>query len=159
MKAVAPFEPAIVASNMQSMLEFYRDILEMSVFSLDQIPADAARKARLSAGGYEIARLESSHGDRLKIVVPEERAASSEPRSFVLQRQGYSYLTFIVPDLAYIVRRLRQFDVELFTGDDMVAFRPGVVNLIFAKDPEGNFLEFVERNDLDVYRPLKGGNT
>ena len=45
-------------------------------------------------------------------------------------------------------------------GAEPVTFRPGVVDLAFAQDPEGNYLEFVQRNDLNVYRPApKGAST
>ncbi len=36
---------------------------------------------------------------------------------------------------------------RLHTGSEPIAFRPGVVDLFFAQDPEGNFLEFVQRNE------------
>jgi catechol 2,3-dioxygenase-like lactoylglutathione lyase family enzyme len=157
MRVSAPFEPAIVASNMQAMLGFYRDVLGMSLFSLDQIAASQAQAAGLSSQGYTIARLESSGGDRLKIVAPLSRPLPHQPGPEVLQRHGLAYLTFIVPDVREIIAVLRQAGTTVSTGSEPIAFRPGIVELAFAQDPEGNYIEFVQRNDLSTYRPARGG--
>ena len=42
--------------------------------------------------------------------------------------------------------------MELASGPRKVEVRPGVF-LVFARDPEGNVLEFVEYTDLRAYRP------
>lgn len=160
MKVSAPFEPAIVARDMEAMLAFYRDALGMTLFSLDQISAAQAQAAGLTSQGYAIARLESSGGDRLKIVVPEDAPATHTPGSLVMQRHGMAYLTFIVPDVRAVIAVLRKAGAPVPTGAEPVTFRPGVVDLAFAQDPEGNYLEFVQRNDLNVYRPEpKGAST
>jgi len=153
MRVSAPFEPAIVCRDLNTMLAFYRDVLGMSVFSLDSIGAGPAGAARLSPDGYDIARLETERGDRLKLVAPRQSPQAQPARDFVLQRHGYAYLTYIVPDLRGVQAALRRAGAEILTGDEPVGFRPGVVELIFARDPEGNCLEFVERNDLAAYRP------
>ena len=155
MRVSAPFEPAIVARNMQDMLAFYRDTLGMSLFSLDQIAASQAQAAGLSSGGYVIARLESQGGDRLKIVVPSDAPQAHIPGTLVMQRHGLAYLTFIVPDVRAIIGMLSAAGATLPTGPDPISFRPGVVDIAFAQDPEGNYLEFVQRNDLNVYRPAR----
>lgn len=157
MKVSAPFEPAIVARDMPAMLAFYRDTLGLSLFSLDQIPAAPAQAAGLSSQGYAIARLESEGGDRLKIVVPLDAPQAHTPGAQVMQRHGLAYLTFIVPDVRAVLARLRAAGATVPTGPDPIAFRPGVVDLAFAQDPEGNYLEFVQRNDLNVYRPARTG--
>lgn len=157
MRVSAPFEPAIVASDMQAMLSFYRDVLGMSLFSLDQIAASQAQAAGLSAQGYTIARLESSGGDRLKIVVPLSSPLPHRPGSEVLQRHGLAYLTFIVPDVRAIITAVRRAGLTVSTGSEPVAFRPGIVELAFVQDPEGNYIEFVQRNDLSTYRPAHAG--
>jgi catechol 2,3-dioxygenase-like lactoylglutathione lyase family enzyme len=156
-KVSAAFEPAIVATRMAPMLAFYRDALGMRLFSLDEIPATQAASAGLSPQGYTIARLDTEGGDRLKIVVPAVVPETGARRDHVLQRHGFSYLTFIVPDVRAVIAALAQAGAKLRTGNDPVAFRPGVVDLAFAEDPEGNCVEFVQRNDLAKYRPARGG--
>lgn len=152
MQVSAPFEPAIVASGMEPMLAFYRDALGLSLVSLDEIPGVQAAAAGLSPAGYTIARLDSAGGDRLKIVVPRLAGAASSRVVHVLERPGFSYLTFIVPDVRAVIDRLLRAGAKVRTGADPVAFRPGVVDLAFAEDPEGNCIEFVQRNDLATYR-------
>lgn len=153
MKVTTRFEPAISVLDFDRMLHFYRDVLGMKVFSIDEIPAAQATLARLSVDGYRIARLETDGHDRLKIVAAIRKPQRQADASHVLDRQGFAYLTFIVPDLETVMDRIVAAGFSLNTGPDPVPFRPGVVKLAFAQDPEGNFLEFVERNDLLTYRP------
>lgn len=151
MKVAAPFEVAICVRSFERVVAFYRDALGMSVFSLDTVTPEESDKAGLSARGYRIARLETSMGDRLKVVGPNEVPPPQAPEEHVLGRHGFAYLTFVVPDLAEIVAKLEAAQAR-FRTSSRVAFRPGV-DLVFAEDPEGNFLEFVQRNDLATYRP------
>lgn len=77
-----------------------------------------------------------------------------------MQRHGMAHLTFIVPDVRAVIAVLRKAGAPVPIGAEPVTFRPGVVDLAFAQDPEGNYLEFVQRNDLNVYRPApKGAST
>jgi catechol 2,3-dioxygenase-like lactoylglutathione lyase family enzyme len=157
MQVSAPFEPAIVASRMEPMLAFYRDALGLELVSLDEIPGPQAAAAGLSPEGYTIARLDSEGGDRLKIVVPRRAADHGKRVEHVLERSGFSYLTFIVPDVRAVIAALQRAGANVRTGTEPVAFRPGVVDLAFAEDPEGNCVEFVQRNDLATYRRALGG--
>jgi catechol 2,3-dioxygenase-like lactoylglutathione lyase family enzyme len=152
MQVSAPFEPAISVRNLDRMLAFYRDLLGMSVFSIDVIGPEQSAAASLARAGYRIARLDTEGGDRLKLVAPLEKPAEQDGASLVLARHGFAYLTFIVPSVREVLNRLVDGGATIVTGTKPVAFRPGVVDLVFAQDPEGNFLEFVERNDLAVYR-------
>lgn len=134
-------------------LRFYRDTLEMKVFSIDDIAPDQSGRAGLAPNGYRIARMETDKGDRLKLIEPV--GLSTDPqraRSYVLDRRGFAYLTFIVPNIREIIARLRKAGAKILTGCDPVIFRAGIF-VIFAEDPDGNVLEFVERDDLDRYRP------
>ena len=152
MKVVAPFEPAIRVMDLDRSLRFYRDALEMTVFSIDDISPDQSGRTGLAPNGYRIARLETDRGDRLKLVEPVGISIDPQPsRNFVLDRHGFAYLTYIVPNIREIIARLQKAEAKILTGGDPVMFRTGVF-VIFAEDPDGNILEFVERDDLDRYR-------
>ena len=58
----------------------------------------------------------------------------------------------VIRDLALMLRRLTAAGAQVLTGDEPVEVRPGVW-LVFAKDPEGNVLEFVQYDDITAYRP------
>ena len=51
-----------------------------------------------------------------------------------------------------IVQRLREHNVTLQSGDAKIEVRPGLF-VVYAVDPEGNFLEFLEVPDVTAYRP------
>lgn len=153
MKVVAHFEPGISVIDFELMLSFYRDILGMKVFSVEEMPSERALLARIAETGYRLARLETDGGDRLKLAGANSPPAPQPEASSLLSRHGFAYLTFIVPDLDALMERLRRANVRMFTGHDAVHLRPGVVKIAIACDPEGNLLEFVERNDLETYRP------
>lgn len=153
MQVTAPFEPAICVADFDKCLGFYRDVLGMRVFSIDRIAPAQASAAGLTPDGYRIARIETAGGDRLKLVCPERAPIAQPSREFVMQRAGFGYLTFIVPDLREVLERVTRAGADVVTGAQPVAFRPGVVEIFIVRDPEGNLLEFVERNDLATYRP------
>jgi catechol-2,3-dioxygenase len=80
---------------------------------------------------------------------PLKRAKTS---SYVLEKQGFAYLTFVISDLDGMIHRIKEYGVELLGGGEKVEVRPGVF-AIYTLDPEGNFVEFVEYQDVVSYRP------
>ena len=68
-----------------------------------------------------------------------------------MQRRGASYVTFIVDDLESLYDRLLRARVSI-KSRGIVGLRPGV-SLVLASDPEGNWLEFVQYDDIHSYRP------
>ncbi len=51
-----------------------------------------------------------------------------------------------------MIRHLDTHGVRLLTGGEKAEPRPGVL-VVFAEDPEGNVIEFVEYPDVAAYRP------
>jgi catechol 2,3-dioxygenase-like lactoylglutathione lyase family enzyme len=151
MKMVVPLEVGICCRDMEGLARFYVEMLRCAPINIIEVGADKARVARLSGGAYRVARLQTPWGERIKLLQPATPPAQAEPTEWILGRQGAAYLTFIVDDLAAVVGRLRSGRVELMTGNDPVEIRPGVW-LAFARDPEGNTLEFVEYEALSEYR-------
>jgi catechol 2,3-dioxygenase-like lactoylglutathione lyase family enzyme len=151
----APFEPAIRVTDLDRSLRFYCDVLGMSVFSIDDITPEQSIRAGLAPNGYRMARLETEQGDRLKLAAPVGLPVEPQPkRQYSLDRNGFVYLTYIVPDIRVLLTKLKDASVTIRSGSEPITFRPGVF-VAFAEDPDGNILEFVERNDLDRYRPAR----
>jgi lactoylglutathione lyase len=152
MKVSAPFEPGLVVRDLERAVAFYRDVLGMKVVAINDVPSEITQRAGLTPNGYRVVRLDTEGGDRLKIMGPKDAPVANPSPDLILSRTGYVFLTFIVPDLKAVLAKLTAAGATIRTGETPVEFKPGV-SLIFAEDPEGNMVEFVERNDLDTYRP------
>lgn len=152
MKVSAPFEPGLVVRDLETVVAFYRDVLGMTVVATNDVPSDITQAAGLTLNGYRVVRLDTDGGDRLKIMGPKDAPAANPSPELILSRTGFVFLTFIVPDIKAVLARLNAAGAKVRTGATPVVFKPGV-SLVFVEDPEGNIVEFVERNDLDTYRP------
>jgi lactoylglutathione lyase len=105
-----------------------------------------------SPNGFRIIRLQTPYGERIKLVQPKKMVLQqSQVPDWVFEGQGIAYITFVVIDVHEVTVRLKKYEVELMSQEP-VEIRKGIT-AIFAKDPEGNFLEFVEYADLASYRP------
>lgn len=151
MKITAPFEIGLVVADVDHVLPFYRDLLGFAVIGDLEVPGERSRRSGLAADGYRIVRLESSGGDRLKLAQPCGRGAARAPTDWAMSRPGGCYVTFIVADLAELHLRLVQAGVPI-RSDGIVELRAGL-RLVLAVDPEGNFLEFLQYDDVLAYRP------
>jgi catechol 2,3-dioxygenase-like lactoylglutathione lyase family enzyme len=152
-KLVAPLEVGIAVADLDRMRAFYEGVIGLEFVSLYEVPPDRGREATMCDAGYRIARLQAHTGERIKLAEPNaspERAGG--PGDAVLARRGPAFLTFIVEDLDATIASLLEYGVEVRTGPAKVEVRDGVY-LAFAVDPEGNFLEFVEYEDVGAYRP------
>ncbi len=151
-KMVSPLEPGIVCINIDRMLAFYTEVLGLTFVSDAEATAEMSTEFGTSPNGFRIIRLQTPYGERIKLVQPKKGApqASQVPR-WVFEGQGIAYLTFVVADVHEAAARLKEFKVEVMSRGP-VNIRKGIT-AIFAKDPEGNFVEFVEYADLASYRP------
>jgi catechol 2,3-dioxygenase-like lactoylglutathione lyase family enzyme len=152
MKMVSPLEPGIVCIDIDRMLDFYTGVLGLT-FATDAV-ASPEMSTEFGTGphGFRIIRLQTPYGERIKLVQPKQTALQQSPiPRWVFERQGIAYLTFIIDDVHEVTARLRERGVEFFSKGP-VEIRKGIT-AIFARDPEGNFLEFVEYEDLAAYRP------
>lgn len=152
MKMVAPLEVGICCKNLEELKCFYIEQLAFSEISCFKIAADKAGDTGLTKGSYKVVRLQSPYGERLKLLEPQTAPVTANHSDTILERQGNMYLTFIVDDLAAMLARLKKAGAELLSGDKVVEVRPGTY-LVFAQDPEGNIIEFVEYTDILGYRP------
>ncbi len=150
MRMRAPMEAGICCGDIEALIEFYVEVLGFGLVNVITVAADKAQEAALSPVGYRVARLQTPWGERIKLLQPDRPSAAPIAHEWILGQRNTTYLTFIVDDLAGLLARLAG-RAAMLTGDQRVEVRPGVW-LAFARDPEGNILEFVEYDDIAGYR-------
>ncbi|MGE8547316.1 VOC family protein [Alcaligenes sp. WGS1538] len=151
MKMVSPLEVGISCRDLPALRRFYEDVLDFQFVSEFVVPADKARAAAMSAAGYTVVRLQTSYGERIKLIQAVEAGELPAPTEWILDRPTSSYLTFIVADIDAAIARLQAAGASFMTGPGRIEVRPGVY-LAFCRDPEGNVLELVEYADIREYR-------
>jgi lactoylglutathione lyase len=151
LQMVSPLEPGIVCVDIDRMLDFYARILGLTIMSDDQATAEMSAIFGAAPHGFRIIRLQTPYGERVKLVQVRNGQARRIPApEWVFERQGIAYITFIVSNMNEITARLIAHGVKLVRPRP-VEVRKGFVAL-FAEDPEGNFVEFVEYDDISSYR-------
>jgi catechol 2,3-dioxygenase-like lactoylglutathione lyase family enzyme len=149
---LAPLEPGIVCFDMDRMAAFYVGVLGLIVISDAEATPEGSASFGATPHGFRIMRMQTPYGERVKLIQVRHTSGVAAPApEWVFERQGLAYLTFIVSDIATVTTRLHDHGVAL-VRPEAVSPRKGFVAL-FAKDPEGNFLEFVQYDDLSSYRP------
>ncbi len=152
LKMVAPLEPGIVCMDLDRMLNFYTGVLGLKFATDAEAPAKMSTEFGTGPGGFRIIRLQTPYGERIKLIQPKSVSLEqNQIPKWVFHRQGITYITFVIVDVQAVTVRLKKSGVELMSQEP-VEIRAGIT-AIFAKDPEGNFLEFVEYADLASYRP------
>ncbi len=155
LKTVAQLEPGICCVDLDRQIAFYRDVLGFTVHNVLDVPPEKSAPPGLAPQGYRIARLETHDGQRIKFAQPNTVPQSRGDEPHVLCRQGAGYTTFLIEDLDGLLDTLKAANVPILSGGDKFEVRDGVT-IAFARDPEGNFLEFVEYSDIAAYRPELG---
>ena len=158
MKMISPLEVGLGVRDLPRMRHFYENALGCQFVNEVAVPADKARQAALSDGGYIVVRLQTSYGERIKLLAPVNPPAAVVRSGPILEQPTACYLTFIVDDIDPAIARLQAHSVEFLTGPTRVEVRPGTF-LSFCRDPEGNVLELVQYADIHAYRSdLKNGS-
>lgn len=158
MKMISPLEVGLGVRDLPRMRHFYENALGCQFVNEVAVPADKARQAALSDGGYIVVRLQTSYGERIKLLAPVNPPAAVVRSGPILEQPNACYLTFIVDDIDAAIARLQAHSVAFLTGPTRVEVRPGTF-LSFCRDPEGNVLELVQYADIHAYRSdLKNGS-
>jgi len=152
MKMVSPLEPGIVCVDIDVMLDFYTRVLGLTITSDAEATPQMSAIFGAAPHGFRIIRLQTPYGERVKLVqLKNGHAKKIPPPEWVFERQGLAYITFIVADISEVTARLNEYVIKLVRPEP-VEVRKGFVAL-FAEDPEGNFVEFVQYDDIASYRP------
>lgn len=152
LRMVAPLEPGIVCIDLEKMFNFYTEVMGLRFAADSEAQPEMSTLFGTGPHGFRIIRLQTPYGERVKLIQPKNTKLQQTPNpEWVFERQGIAYLTFVVTDVNEVVARLKSHQVDL-VSNDAVNIREGI-NAIFVRDPEGNFLEFVQYDDLAGYRP------
>lgn len=153
MKMTAPLEVGLTVRDLPKMRAFYEGVMELTFVSEVYVPGPKADEAAMSTGGYTALRLQTSHGERIKLLAPDATPADHPAAADkILDHAASSYITFIVDDIDGVVARLIAGGGTLMTAQPVVEVRPGTF-LSFLRDPEGHIIEIVRYADIAAYRP------
>jgi catechol 2,3-dioxygenase-like lactoylglutathione lyase family enzyme len=148
-----PLEVGIGCRDLAVMRQFYQRTLGLQFVSEARIPVHVAQTYRLARGSATVVRMQTPHGERIKLIAPDEAPQlPADHRAYVFDRPNVMYLTFIITDVKGALMRLHEAGVSFMTGPEPIQSRPGVT-VTFLRDPEGNIIELVQYDDVADYRP------
>ena len=148
----APLEVGLCCCDLTAMRNFYEGLLGFNFIGEITVPTGIASTIGLCSGGYQVARLQTPYGERLKLLVPESLPEFVPAERYILDTHRGTYLTFIVNNLDDMVQQLVEEGVVMMSGSEAMEIRPGT-RVAFCRDPEGNAIELVQVDDLAAYRP------
>ena len=152
LKMTAPLEVAVSVNDMDKMLRFYTEVLGLRKVSDAKVPPEMTTKVGQSAHGLRVVRLATPYGEWIRLIQTGQPPKAGEVPRYVFDRHGLVYVSFLVTDIDSIVKRLKENGVKLQSGDTKIEVRPGLF-VVYALDPEGNYIEFLEVPDVGSYRP------
>jgi catechol 2,3-dioxygenase-like lactoylglutathione lyase family enzyme len=148
----APMEVAISVNNMDRMLKFYTEVLGLKKFADNEVPSEMTTRVGQTPYGLRVVRLLTPNGEMVRLIQVGKPPLPGEVPRYIFERHGLIYVSFIVADLEGVLKRLKENHVKLVSGDRKIEVRPGVF-VVYALDPEGNYVEFLEYPDIASYRP------
>ena len=77
LRMTVPMEVGICCADLDGMLAFYTGVLGLALVNRVSVPADKAAATGLTSAGYDAARLQTSYGERVKLLQP---AVAPQPR-------------------------------------------------------------------------------
>lgn len=151
-KMSVPLEVGIACRDLPKLRAFYEGTLGFKFVSEFVVPADKAAAAGLCPESYTVVRLQTSYGERIKLLARATPPVPEAASQWILDKPNATYLTFIIEDINSAITQLMDAGIEFMTGPQRMEVRPGVY-LAFCRDPEGNILELVQYEDVGTYRP------
>jgi catechol 2,3-dioxygenase-like lactoylglutathione lyase family enzyme len=147
----APMEVAISVNDMDRMLKFYTEVLGLKKFADNEVPPEMTTRVGQTPHGLRVVRLLTPNGEMVRLIRVGKPPEPGKVLPYIFERHGLIYVSFIVADLDGVLKRLKENNVKLVSGDQKIEVRPGVF-VVYALDPEGNYMEFLEYSDIASYR-------
>ncbi len=151
MKQNAPLEVGICVRDLASMVDFYSDVFGCREVMRAPFLSPFSDPAGMGPDGFEMVWLQTPWGERLKLLGPPEPPPASKPGVHLTATAGIAYLTFYCEGLGSVVKRALDTGATLLS-DPALQGAPAM-KIAFFRDPEGNAIELVERDDIAAYRP------
>ncbi len=149
MKMTAPMEIGICVADLARAMAFYEGVLALEKISEIALNEQGSRMSGLGTSGYTVVRLQTHYGERIKLVCPSGAPARPAPAETPSSRAGLAYVTFLVDDISAAVANCERAGFKSVKG--IVELRPGV-RMALVPDPEGNFIEFAQYDNIATYR-------
>jgi catechol 2,3-dioxygenase-like lactoylglutathione lyase family enzyme len=151
MKQSAPLEVGICVRDAASMVAFYCDVLGCTEVMRAPIPPAISDPAGMGPDGFEMIWLQTPWGERLKLLGPPEPPPLPAPAEHLTATAGIAYVTFYCEDLPAIIERAMAAGATLLS--DPTLQDSDAMKIAFFRDPEGNAVELVQRDNIKSYRP------
>ena len=121
MNMTAPLEVGLGVRDLPRMREFYENALGCQFVNEVAVPAEKARQAALAEGGYTVVRLQTSFGERIKLLASfnlalRKRPVSSEQIDSAIERIEEKLLNLGVREVQssrigeLVMRELKKLD-------------------------------------------------
>jgi len=141
----------IVVRDLERMISFYSDVLEMKVSKRVTISGDWVEQVvGLQGVEADVAYLELPDGPRVELIFYRQPASPPSVEVSQANIQGLRHLAFRVTDIDTVVDRLRGAGTRFFSDvitvpTVQVKYDGGArKRLVYLRDPEDNLLELCE---------------
>ncbi len=124
MKMTAPMEVGICVGELPRAIAFYEGVLGLRKISEIALNEQGSRISGLGTSGYTVVRLQTSYGERIKLVCPSEAPARPAPAETPSSRAGLAYITLLVDDISAAIAKCEQAGIASVKG--IIELRPGV---------------------------------
>jgi|ABSO01.1.fsa_nt_gi Glyoxalase family protein len=136
---------ALTVSDTQRSLDFYCGLLGLRQVEQHQLAgADIDKANGIKAGAAQSTRLAAPDTPTILIDLLEYFELPKESAVAPLGRVGACHFCLSVKDLNAFYDELRGKGVEFISEPVNFALEHGSVDVVFLRDPDGNFVEFVE---------------
>ena len=118
----------VIVSDIKASLNFYQTTLGLEFVGITPVWFGTMHRLRFGTSDFKLIEPKT---------VPPKGAIGLE------KQVGFRYVTFVIKNLSELCAELKGKGVEFALSEREV--RPGV-RIAMVKDPDGNIVEFVERN-------------
>lgn len=135
---------SVTVSDLEASVRFYRDLLGLREIERHHLEGETiSTMAGKSGVVLEVVRLAAPATPDVLIDLQQYVAPAGGVSSGQLGDVGHSHICFGVDDMESACRALAEGGAHLVSDPVQFNLESGVLEVVFAKDPDGNVLELV----------------